>query len=190
MRIVSTGIVIFLAALAVIGFLFKGYFDRNTAADNISAQLADKNTMVSNLSAQNAALESQINDNVITQANFQKAISAAADNIPNRKSSKTMVHDILDLCAEHNVTAIPLSTNNWAPTQIEKRTLYVYKINLKLSGGQADLIGCVQDLQSQLYPTLVMEYLALLQTPATATTNFINPPLLTTVDLSMAIYAK
>jgi hypothetical protein len=198
MRSVSLGVILAIIALAVLGFLFKGYFDQNAAADAVSEQLTANNATIAQLSAQNQDLESQIAEASDSQTNLQKALNAATESIPARMSANSILHSILDLCSRNNVTGIPLSTMDWTATQIQDQALYVFKMSLKLSGAQADLISYIQALQTQLYPTLAVENAVLSQapvqvTPDASTDNPSPTPLeifVPSVDVNIAIYAR
>jgi hypothetical protein len=198
MRSVSIVVILALVALAVLGFLLKGYFDRNTAAGALKDEIAVNNAQMLKLSDQNRGLESQINDYANQQADMEQTIKAAGENIPEKMSSNSILHKIFDLCARYHVTAIPLSTSDWASIQIKERSYSVFKISLNLKGTQTDLIDCVRAMQTEIYPTLVVENAVLSQesvevpgvpsenTPTPTSTKILVP----SVSINLAIYAR
>ena len=161
MRIKSIAVVLLVAALAVLGFLFKGYQDQSALAEAASTRLAASNNRINQLNQQNEALESQNADNAASQASLKEAAAAAGLELPSRLNSNDILQDILALCDKHSVTAIPISANAWTPLVLQQRTYSVFKMTLNLKGTETHLIDCVQELQSQLYPTLKVESLLL-----------------------------
>ena len=158
-----------------------------------SSQIAANNIKIGQLSEQNKALEAQINDNANNQANLKKAISTAYESMPAKMSSNSILRNVLDLCDKHFVTAIPISTNDWTTIQIQQRPYSVYKMTLKLSGTETNLINCIQGMQSQLYPTLVIESLVFSQGATVPGPAAGGPTTITTnpsAAINIAIYAR
>lgn len=193
MRNFNTGLILTIVLLVALGFLFKSYFDQNKVVDAAKDQLNLNSSQITQMSDQNQVLQSQIRDNTAKQAGLEKAVSAASDSFPAKMNSSKILRDILMLCESKSVTALTLNTSDWASIQIEKRTYSVCKIKLQLSGNQANLNNCIQELQSQVYPALVIENLVLTkpapigEPPATPL-----PPeaLFPKVDINIAIYAQ
>jgi hypothetical protein len=159
MRSLGIGLVLAVVALAALGFLFKGYLDNNKAADAAAAELAVNKASIAQLNQQNQALEAQINDTKAQRAALEKALSESSQVLPAKLTSSTILREVLNLCSVYKVTALPLSSSDWSGIQILQNSYSVFKANFKLSGQQSDLQDCVQALQNQLYPTLVIENL-------------------------------
>lgn len=181
MRTVSIAVVFILIILGALGFLFKGYFDQNTAAEAAAAELAANNATILRLGEEKQSLETQIQDNMFQQADLEQLVAVAGEKVPTRMSSTSILREVLSLCDRYSVTALPLNASDWTSIQIQKQTYYVYKLPLLLSGTQTNLMNCMQTLQNELYPTLVIDNMVFSQPPDTE---------LATVEVSIALYAK
>jgi len=181
MRTVSIAVVLILIVLGALGFLFKGYFDQKTAAEAAAAELASNQASIVRLGEEKQSLEAQIQDNMFRQADLEQLVAVAGEKVPARMSSTSILREVLSLCDRYSVTALPLNASDWAAIQIQKQTYYVYKLPLQLSGTQTNLMSCLQALQNELYPTLVIENMALSQPPETE---------LATVNVNIAVYAR
>ena len=181
MRIKNLSMILAVAALALLAFLFKGYQDQSALADAASNSLASSNATIKKLGEQNMVLESQNAGMAENLTSLKKAANAASAEMPARLDSNDVLKDLLALCDKHNVTGIPITSGNWAPLPLQQRTYSVLKMNLKLTGTETHLIECVQEMQSQLYPTLKIDSLAL--TTGAAGQN-------STAVVNLTIYAR
>ena len=76
-------------------------------------------------------------------------------------NSNDILEKILNLGETHQVTVIPLSSRDWSSTKLGQNEYQIFRMNLSLEGEQGSIVNFLAEMQSELYPTLVLEDVSL-----------------------------
>ena len=182
-----------IAALVASGFFYKDSLDQNKRVDSISAQIKNSTNMVTVVTNQTKATQVEVSDFTKSLADAQAAIAAEKEKMPVKMNSNEIVRKVMLTGGTANVTVIPLSTDEWAAAKVDKGSYFVFKMNIEISGEQEQVVEFIKRLQSDLYPTLVIESVNIkknlppaspVATPIPVTTGGI------TAELRLAVYAR
>jgi Tfp pilus assembly protein PilO len=175
--------ILIIVAIAVGGIFYNDYSSQSVKAESVNAEIRnDKNanTIVTR-SIQNT--NSEIAEIARKIDGIKEDLEREEDQLPARIDSNEIVKDIILRGKACEVTAIPLSTQEWTKTQINKINYQVLKIKLEIKGRQMNVLNFISEMQSPACETLLIENITLRKA---------NDPLDTDIiaDINLAIYTK
>ncbi len=198
-------VVIIIAGLALTGFFYKDYRDQSAKADSLEAQLKNTNNSALVLAKQAQSIETELADIVKRSNETQAAIEKEKTALPERINSNSIVRSILIVGQTNGVTAIPLSTQDWATVKIGTHDYSVFRLSIQARGNPDDLVSFIRTLQQATYSTLIVEGVNIAKTyttptvptptvppgeTVTPTPEEVEPIPHTTADVKLAIYAR
>jgi hypothetical protein len=189
--------IMIIGALVAGGIFIKDYYDETRAADSAQAQIDNTRNLAVTVSSQTKGVEADLANLAQQYSDAQQAVQAAQNLIPDAMDSNSIVKSVLVLARQTSVTVIPLKNQDWTKTKVNTDDYSVFKMTIEINGSESQIVDFVKKLQSNLYPTLVIEDLSFDKTFSTPEPTVTKTPTPTptpvetvTANLSFAIYAK
>ncbi len=156
--IIKTALGLLIIIALVIGAIFfSNYFNDKAEAQSLASQIQRNIGAVGAIKAKTDQLNTEI---VEISQNIDKTtsdISRESDLMPSKRiNSNEIVKQILLLGQTKKVMVIPLNTQEWVTNHDINNDYQVFKINVEISGEQAEVVSFIQDLP-YLYNSLVIE---------------------------------
>jgi hypothetical protein len=118
----------------------------------------------------------------------QTNLAAEQSAFPGKVNTTQVINTILELAGECELKAIPLVTQPWSVEKVGEHDYYVFRLNVAIEGGFAQLVSFVSRLENGDYETLIIKNVSVtrLIVPAAAETEA-TIPVTASVDLTIYI---
>jgi Tfp pilus assembly protein PilO len=160
-----------IAAIALAGIFYNGYQDVSKEAETLEKKVQADRTLEQTLSQKARDLAGQIDALNLNVRQLQASLDEASLAVPEKMNSNDILEKILKLGREYLVSVIPLNSRDWSTAKIGQHDYQVFRMDLSLEGTQEDIVDFLKEMQSELYPTLVVEDVSLSKSVAPVTTT-------------------
>lgn len=150
-----------IAAIALAGVFYNDYQNKSSEADTLAQKVQAERALEQSLTQQTRTLTSQLDELNLTVQRLQADVDNVAVNVPERMNSNDILEKVLDLGETHQVTVIPLNSRDWSSTKLGQNEYQIFHMSLSLKGEQEAIVNFLAEMQSELYPTLVLEDVSL-----------------------------
>lgn len=175
--------ILIIVVIAVGGIFYNDYSSQSVKAESVNAEIQNDKNANTIVSRSLQKTNSEIADIAQKIDTIKEDLKKEEDQLPAKINSNEIVKDIILQGKACEVTAIPLSTQEWTKTQINKINYQVLKINLEIKGRQVNVLKFIGQMQNPACETQIVENLTLRQPVDPLDTDII-------ADFNLAIYAK
>ncbi len=174
---------IIIVIIAIGGIFYNDYLSQTARAESVNAEIQNDrnaNTIVQKSIQKVNGEIAETNRNI---EKIKQEIEKEGGVLPDKVNSNQILKDIIVQSKETGVSIIPLSTQEWMSTQINKNNYQVLKISLEIKGSQPDVVAFIDQIQQSSYKTLIVDSINLRKPLDPEDKDII-------ADLNLAIYAK
>ena len=174
-------ITIFIIMLLVVYYLLgAGYLKQRQEHQALTAQIIEATETLKEMP--------QPQDFGEQLAAAQASLAVEQNAFPGKVNTTQVINTILKLADECELKAIPLVTQPWSIEKVGEHDYYVFRLNVAIEGGFAQLVSFVSRLENGDYETLIVKNVSVtrLTEPAAAETEA-TIPVTASVDLTIYI---
>jgi Tfp pilus assembly protein PilO len=150
-----------IAAVVAAGFFYSDYQTKTDEADTLENKLQTDLKLEQSVIDQHQILIDELSSIEKDIQDMQAEIEEAAVAIPEKMNSNDILEEVLDLGKDHMVSVLPLNSQDWSDSKIGQHTYHVFRMNLSLEGSQENIVEFLREMQSSLYPPMVLEDVSL-----------------------------
>ena len=175
--VITSLIIAMIVLLAVNCFLGMDYLRQRQKNEALTSEIAGVTQTLASTPGPLPDLEQKL-------AEAEASLAEAQNALPRDINSTRVINAILKLAEACEVKAIPLSTRPWSADNIGKG-YYIFRINMAISGGFAQVNSFVSKLKNGEYESLVVESLSVSRVSASSgdTVNV-------AASLGLAVYTR
>jgi hypothetical protein len=175
--------VLMVVIIAFGGIYYHDYLSQTARAESINIEIQNNKNANTIVSKNIQKVNSDIADIARNESTVNKDIEKEIGQLPDKINPNEIVKDIIIQGKASQVSIIPLSTDEWVKTQVNKNDYQVLRIHLEAKGPQKNVVEFISQMQNSAYETLIIEKITMHKPFDPLDTDII-------ADVNLAMYAK